>query len=298
MTNSTSSRPVPILVVGMNRSGTKWLSNELSAHPGIVSVQDTRHTGILETNMLWAMDRKFDLRSDEDYVGLVEMWSKTDFFQITGQSKEDLFYDVEQRPETATAMFRTLMDAFARSNDADFWLQKTSPLVALDTMSELADARIVVIRRNLMDNLRSRIQHSRNRVGRASIVRAVGIYALEEKAMDRLEQRRPSVSVAYEDMRGDVDATLRPAWRFLGLEPPGSNEYPWRRNTSFSKDQDREEVFTSTQKTSIRILYETLSRLPFAGLRRAYELAGRRVPPMVRGTFSRLRQDIDDDATD
>ena len=87
----------PIIVVGMNRSGTKWVSNILCNHEDVIGVQSERHFGILETNMFGTMQDKFDLSSPEDYVGFLEMWSKTEFFRRTDIDKQ-MFYELAPRP--------------------------------------------------------------------------------------------------------------------------------------------------------------------------------------------------------
>lgn len=294
MIDSSTSEPTPIFVVGMNRSGTKWLSNELSRHSRIASVKMEGHTGILETNMLHTMERKFDLSSADDYVGLVELWSQSDFFRQTG-AETRLLYDHRPRPTSTTELFGILMDHCARRQRCSHWLQKTSPLIALKLAEAFPHARYVLVRRKLLGNVRSRVKHSRAVKGDASLLRAVGLYVVEAKALTRLIGHQSAVEVRYENMQQDLARTLGPVWEHLGLEPPeGKGDgREWRRNSSFSDDRERSEVFTLSQEVLVRAAASVLSIVPFDVLRVARRCAARRAPPLVRGTFSKIQSEYD-----
>ena len=80
----------PLFVVGLNRSGTKWLSNTLCQHAEVAGVLHERFTGILETNMLDTIPRVFpDLREGDDYAAVIELWSATEFFGLTVSTQDD-----------------------------------------------------------------------------------------------------------------------------------------------------------------------------------------------------------------
>lgn len=51
--------PLPVFVVGRNRSGTTWLANQLCEHPDIVGVQHERHHGIHESAYFGLIDGRF-----------------------------------------------------------------------------------------------------------------------------------------------------------------------------------------------------------------------------------------------
>ena len=102
----------PIIVVGMNRSGTKWLSNIIARHRDVIAVQSPRTNGIVETNMFGPLPDKFDLSSPDEYIGLVELWAATHFFRCTGVDKE-LFYGLRPRPTSGLQLFDVLMSAYA-----------------------------------------------------------------------------------------------------------------------------------------------------------------------------------------
>lgn len=48
--------PLPVFVVGRNRSGTTWLANQLCEHPDIAGVQQERRHGIHESAYFGCLD--------------------------------------------------------------------------------------------------------------------------------------------------------------------------------------------------------------------------------------------------
>ena len=52
-----------IIIIGMDRSGTKWISNEISNHPDIIAIRDEEHNGILETNMFTMFLNNFNIEN-------------------------------------------------------------------------------------------------------------------------------------------------------------------------------------------------------------------------------------------
>ena len=81
-----------IFVLGKNRSGTKWLSNIILNNKEIAGIQSNYHRGILETNLFNVFNRKFgNLKRRDDYIAFVEVFTATDFFKLTGLSKELLY---------------------------------------------------------------------------------------------------------------------------------------------------------------------------------------------------------------
>jgi len=95
----------PILVIGINRSGTKWLSNEIASHPSISAVQDERHGGIVESNLLTEYGRAFDLTTSTGYAELLAFWTQIHFFLLAGGQTE-WFETADPRPTDSHAVFR------------------------------------------------------------------------------------------------------------------------------------------------------------------------------------------------
>ena len=117
------SKIKPVLVIGMDRSGTKWLSNILCNHYDIIGIQYEKAYGILETNMFGIMQKRFgDISALENYIGFIELWAQTNFFRISGIEKS-FFYNLNYKP-SVLELFEILMNELAKRQKKEFWLQK------------------------------------------------------------------------------------------------------------------------------------------------------------------------------
>jgi hypothetical protein len=225
---------IPILVIGMNRSGTKWLSNILCNHPDVVGVQAERHTGVLETNLLGRMQALVgEIDRAEHYVAFVELWSQTDFFKASGIEKEFLYQQTE-KPRSMLEAFQLLMDEVARRAGTAHWLQKCSPIDAALALLAFPNARVVTIQRDLIPTLESSLELSRMRGDSRSFIRAAAVYAYEAKLIAELRQSRAATHVRYEDLRRRPDEEIGRVCSALGLEFRSEMlEVGYRSNTSF-----------------------------------------------------------------
>lgn len=280
--------PVPILVVGRNRSGTKWLSNVLLNHPRIAGVQAEGHAGIVETTLFGTMDRLVgDIRSTENYIAFLLLWSATDFFRFSGVDAE-LFFKLEPRPATPVEAFRVLMEEVARKAGAEFWLQKTSPAGAEKALEHYPDARVIVIQRDLVANLESTLAMD-GRPGRsAGLAKLAFGFALDERALDDLSRRHDAISVAYEDLRRDTAGVVQGLCEWLGIGfDPRMVEVRFRRNTSFKTGGRR--TLTRGQTRIARASYRLARALPLPILhllRRTFEPEE---PPIPRWMYREIR---------
>ncbi len=274
---------LPILVVGMDRSGTKLLSNELSRHPAVVSIQHPRHTGIIETNMLTTLVGRFDLQVVEEYVALVEMWASTDFVRQAGVEKE-FFYRLVPRPDRCVDLFRALMNEVARRNGVAYWLQKASPQAALAVLHDFPDARWVVIRRDLIGNLRSKVRLSERTGARRRLVRSVLGYVLEDKILEHIARHTGAKVVSFEELIQRPEAVLDHLCRELGLPRAAMGDNDFDRNTSFAPGEDRAAVFTGSQERLIQWLARLASLVPLPILRSVQRLVAD-PPVLVHGTY-------------
>lgn len=281
----------PIIVIGMNRSGTKWLSNIICSHEAVIGVQSPRFGGIVETEMLGPMRDKFDLAFPDDYIGLVELWSRSEFFRIASFDRQ-MFYALDPRPRDALELFELGMNELARKNDCTFWLQKTSPVSAPAVLEYFTNARIVVTRRNLLDNLRSNVAlQSRYRSPR--LFQATCRYVYEDKLLDRICRRYPVVHMRYEDLKADTEREKARLFAELGLGRPRNPEpASFPRNTSFASDHQRSEILSARDRVLARLVAFCLGLLPLPvisaaiGVRRLW--LGRRPRPLFPDSFGEL----------
>lgn len=283
----------PIFVVGMNRSGTKWLSNILCNHPDIAGVQYDRGGGIQETNMFSVLPQKFgDLAEVSNYIGLIELWSCTDFFRLAGVDKA-FFYRPETRTTSYTALFRALMEEVARCRGTRYWLQKIPPEDALLVLGEFPDARVVIIRRGVVATVRSSIQQS-IKYGRRprSLVGEGYHYAFGCKCLDRVRTGREVYEVTYERLRENPERVVRDLCQRLAI--PFHEEMlrsDFRQNTSFSRPRERETVLTTWQEHSVRLIGSLFSVLPLAVFRLLRTLRGNGPRSFLPGTFGMVRDE-------
>lgn len=285
-THNEEQLPVtPIIVIGMNRSGTKWLSNILCNHPEVAGVQSERFTGIVETNIFETLPRKFgDLSRPDDYVAFVEFWALTEFFQIASVHKE-MFYRLNPRPNNYYTLFSLLMNEVARRQRSNYWLQKTSPWHAPEALENFPEAKCLVIRRDRVDTLRS--AHFLATGGKSPLSwKMIFGNILQDKILKKLERRRGAVSVRYEALRRNSEAEVARVCQQLGLSfQRDMLQVPFRKNTSFRTEQDRTFAFSRKERARIRIASTLGLVIPMRILLIARRIWGKRGTSVVPGTF-------------
>ncbi len=298
MSNLGPDRPlsstVPILVVGLNRSGTKWLSNILCGHADIAGIQSESERGIIETNMFHRMREKFDLRSADDYVGFIELWDRTQFFQQTGEDKEFL-YELNPRPLSFVKLFELVMQRYARRSGAGYWLQKCDPERALEVIAELGDPIVVSIKRDTIATARSLQQMNRNRDLEFSLLKSMPGIARMEKLLQRVEKLTKVVSITYEDLRRDPVDTVRSVCQQLGLEFSESLlDVQFRPNTSFKSV--RPAPLSPNYERLLRVTGACCRILPTGVLNLVLRKRSFSHPPLrfVQGTFGELKYRLAD----
>ena len=286
-----SAKPVPLIVVGMNRSGTKWLSNILCNHPEVAGIQSPLHTGILETNFFGTMQRIFGEELPVDhYVGLVEMWAQSDFFKAAGVEKE-FFYALRPRPTGPLQLFVTLMEEVARRRRARYWLQKSSPLMASEILAQLPPSRVIVTRRSALPLLESTVRLRRDLGEPISAIRAAAIFALEDKILGQIERGANALATSYERIENAPEAEASRLCAALGLAyDPMLLRVPFDRNTSFQRAGEREQVFSELERLAIRGSIAAARMIPFAPLRWLWDRLRKGDTHLVEGTFREIIQ--------
>lgn len=239
--------PTPILVVGMNRTGTKWVSNIICSHIDVFGAQSERSRGILETNMFGIMQEKFDLSFPDEYVALIELWSMTELFKCAKGDKL-IFYSLSPRPRNALTLFERLMSDAAISDGKQFWIQKTSPMRALHALKYFKGARVVITRRGLIDTLRSSwAAHLRYRPRK--IIRSTYAYVRQEKILDKISRDQRAVEVRYENLVANSETESIRLFECLSLDPSRiTSTVTYAKNTSFSSDKDRALVMSAKER--------------------------------------------------
>jgi hypothetical protein len=275
-----------IFVIGMNRSGTKWLSNMLCNHADIIGVLAPRHFGIIETNMFYVMPRKFgDLSYLDNYIGLIELWSRTDFFKYSEAEKE-MFYQLSPRPTNYFELFEILMNDLAKRNKKRFWLQKVPPQTALAIMKHFIDSYYIVIKRNIIDQIKSSVQLIINEGNKPSLIVLIYLYVLSEKIISKVCKRDGVVYLEYEELKKNPTKQLERICETIGIEVESTMlQVSFKKNTSFNSDSERETVFTKRDLWAIGVLSKLLRLFPAFFLQFLFDLVRTKSPSFVLGTF-------------
>lgn len=287
----------PIFVVGKNRSGTKWVTNILSNHREIAVL--VRHEkdisrGCIETNLLSRMALIFgSLEDDENYIGFVECFTQTDEFKLMGLDKRILYL---HKPKDYLKCFKYLMDNFAEQKGAKFYAQKTDCLQMKMLLKHFPDARFIVVRRKIVDNIRSMQMLRRKEGKKKNIFREVYIYHLMDKSCKPSNQH-PILYVDYENLVSDKEQVVRKICKHIGLEYNKELLVDrFKKNTSF-ENKSRNKELSGMEEFMIRLISAFMRMLPLAFYKVTYRLYlfFRGSPYSTRfvpGSFRYLRKQI------
>ena len=284
----------PILVVGLNRSGTKWLSNILCNHPLVAGVQSERARGILETNLFHRMREKFYLRAADDYIGFVELWRQSEFFRLINE-QSDYLYTLTPRPQSFIWIFNHVMTRYAGRQNAVYWLQKCDPDRAIEVAAEIDRVRFIVIRRDMLDVAQSAHQMNKNRGVQHSVLRSIPGIARAEKLIRKIEAEYSAVTVNYDELREDPHRVVEDLCGRLELPfDPSLLEVPFAPNTSFRGE--RPAPFTPSYAFVSRMLGALCLRAPIWLLNKIPSVRHLKRPPLrfVAGTFGDLKERLAD----
>lgn len=226
----------PILVFGMERSGTKWLCNILSNAPEIACVTGEHFGGIVETNMFRTIGQKFDLRSLDDYAAFIELWTRTDFFLNTGLDR-DGFSDLLRRsgwPADPIDVFDLAMTAVANQTGRRFWLQKAGPQDGMILSQRFPRAKLLVITRDRRPTVRSTLALARTRGAPLSHFEAVYGHVVQTKMLRELERHHEVCWVRYEDLMKEPASEMARVCEHLGIPySPDLLDVRFEKNSSF-----------------------------------------------------------------
>ena len=275
-----------ILVVGLNRSGTKWLSNSLANHPDIFAVTAEQHFGILESNIFNDISRVLPtLSREDDYTAFVCLWAESDFVKTTGVTRDDML-NWEPRPKTPYEAFERLMNEETCKNSKSVWLQKCSPIQALQASDKLkGTAKVVAIRRPFDRVLESSIALHEQSGANSSFFRNVIVVAIQNRLIDYFWNMEDCHCVHFDEMKSDRDATMRTVCDYLKLPFDSQMTEPrFQQNTSF-RNQDRRPL-SLAQRSFCQFVQLCLKMVPVSWVARFWQRSRSRNPlNMVSGTY-------------
>lgn len=287
--------PKPILVLGVNRSGTKWLCNEISRHPDVVSIAHEVHGGILETNLLGAHGRSFDFNTDAGYQAFLDFWTRTHFFSLAGARRED--FEGSSRPAGPVEAFRHLMDEYATRRGARFWVQKVQPFHTAFVLERMPDALLVRIDRSLEDAVRSRLKLDQKRGMPTTSFRAAVSISLQKRELDRVCSSRHVHAVAFDALRADPEVTLRSLMDFVGLKEAVLGPRLYDKNTSFGDERERVEAMGARELAIVRAVAFLVKLSPYRVLRAIRNRLTRADNDPLPGTFAQTEEGFPPDVS-
>jgi len=262
----------PIFILGVQRSGTTWVANILCLHSKIAGIQADRHEGIHESVFFSNVKDRFgDLNNDNDFIEFIETFSNSDYF-ILSQLDKNYFY--ENRPHSYDDFFKMMMDKYAEKQNAEFWLEKTPvhTIYYKELLKIFPDAKFIVIKRNLMDSIKSDVR-MRSFYGNIqkifSISRLMIIffltfrYFLYYSAVKHKNKEKKFLLINYEDLKNDRLEITKKICRYLSIdfEEQLLND-KYKQNTRFFSEKERKEILTKTEILLIKLFAFFLKLIP------------------------------------
>jgi len=287
----------PIIVIGMNRSGTKWLSNILCNHSDVICIQSEKAYGILETNMFGVMQKKFgDISTIENYTGFIELWAQTNFFKISGIEKS-FFYKLNYK-HSILELFEILMNEFAKRNNKKFWLQKTSPINAIKILRKFSKGYIIIIERNILETIKSQMKLTEFSTGkRSSIFKEVFYNIYQSKIIKKISKNYKLIKVYYESLKKQPAHEIKNICKYLNIPYESTMlNISYQKNTSFILLQNRKSFFSKKDIQKIMIYSYILKIFPlflFEAILKVRQslLSKKEETNFIKGTFRMIQEE-------
>jgi len=274
MPEEPSNSIVPVFVLGMQRSGTTFAANLLEADPRIAAVAAQAHRGVHESVYFSHFARAFGpWENDQSRREFMTAFVSCDYFHLTGLSTDWLkALDVD----SYAALFRKVMDAFAKQQGAGAWLEKSPhhTLLAEELYLLYPDAIFVCVTRDPVDLLRSRLwaygRKPRPYPGRLKdIVRSCASSVYHTRYLKRFATRHETAfTVTFGSMRQDPVAALKPLFDKLGQTAPEVLKPRFAANSSFGSKAQKEQGLTWYDRLLANTLTACLKVLPLPVLGR------------------------------
>jgi len=269
--------PIPIFVLGKHRSGTTWLANQLCEHSLVAGIRHEKHFGMLESAYFRCVYNRYgDLAVKNNFIAFVEVMSASDYFRLTGVTKEFLY---SLWPTAYEDFLRAVMDNYAVRQGAAYWVEKSpSHSVMVDWLAEIyPDAKFISIFRDVEAVVASAIALRASRepefadnawLRQRGIIRTVLSWIYYNKTLKAFGPRSERMlTIRYETLRADPPNTLQGVCSFLDLPfEPHMCDQIYVPNTSFRNKTERSQALSDGEKRLVRFTQRLFDLIPLWAL--------------------------------
>lgn len=232
-----------IFILGLQRSGTTWLANQLAALPVVEAVQAEDHQGVHESIFFSHFARAFgewhDLQARQLFI---EAFEQSDYFALMDLEPE-LLEELAETKNSYAEFFVAVMDLYAEVNGAEAWIEKSPhhTFHAEEIARAVPDAKFLIVQRNTSDLVVSRL-HGFGRKLRlppmrwADVARGALAAKHAERELAGFARNNPNAMIVhYEDLMNDEDLVVRDdIIDFLEIDAyPEDMESQYEANSSF-----------------------------------------------------------------
>lgn len=276
-------RPVPVFILGLQRSGTTWIGNLLAAHPQVAAVVDERHRGIHESVFFSHFAKAWDWSCPDQREAAISAFLQSDYGRLL--SLKDSEVAGLHRCETPALAFRHGMDCFAMRRASLAWIEKSPHhmQVAAEIATDMPDAKFVTIGRDSVSLVSSRL-HAYGRQRKAgrkrlfSILRGTVSNAYHRKLLSRFADIFPGrvTQLDYGAFQSGGDEAVAGLLTELGLTLYPGLQSEFAPNSSFADTGERSSVLSTFEISLVSKLDAVISRVPFSILDSLRNLTVRR----------------------
>lgn len=258
--------PRPIFVVGIQRSGTTWLANELTYITNAVGVTSGEF-GTRESHYFNYYANRFgDITQPDNFALFASLLLNSDFFTLVGLDKKFLesLYSKDY-----TTIFYHIMTRYAEEHQAAYWVEKTpNHTTQMDHINRAyTNALFIATRRNLVDVFTSVIVQERlwdNTLRRLlRMITHTLRHAYYDKCISRFDRDHNNIVIVdFEEMKADINKVIMSIIDALELD--GSYEpsegIKYKKNTSY---RIADFMLSTVEQHMLRLIYRLALLIPF-----------------------------------
>jgi len=270
----------PVFILGLQRSGTTWMANQLEALPQVSAVAAAEHNGVHESIFFSHFARAFGPWEDAHARRRFgEAFRHSDYWVLTELPDTTLTRCLAQSA-TYADFFCAVMDRLAQGQGAQAWVEKSPhhTLMYLDLALAIPQARFICVVRETEGMVLSRFSG----FGRtpptglrraADLVRATTVNTLFTRYLKEVSQQPNCMLVQYEAMRNNTLETNQAILEFLGIPALAADmKSRFEPNSSFSGAE--KPCLSSLDRAVIAITTAVMKMVPLSALLRLHHWRG------------------------